>query len=63
MIWIGLAIVLVTFWLIYKNYEARLVLTLSGVLMALIGEAALGSPTTVGAAVDAFIKQLVNGFP
>lgn len=61
MIWIGLAIVLVTFWLIYKNYEARLVLTLSGVLMALIGEAALGSPTTVGAAVDAFIKQLVNG--
>lgn len=37
MIWIGLAIVLATFWLIYKNYEARLVLTLSGVLMALIG--------------------------
>lgn len=34
MIWIGLAIVLATFWLIYKNYEARLVLTLSGVLMA-----------------------------
>lgn len=61
MIWIGLAIVLVTFWLIYKNYEARLVLTLSGVLMALIGQVALGSPTTVGAAVDAFVKQLVNG--
>ena len=61
MIWIGLAIVLATFWLIYKNYEARLVLTLSGVLMALIGQVALGSPTTVGAAVDAFVKQLVNG--
>lgn len=42
MIWIGLAIVLATFWLIYKNYEARLVLTLSGVLMALIGQVALG---------------------
>ena len=25
MIWIGLAIVVVTFYLIYKNYEARLV--------------------------------------
>lgn len=61
MIRIGLAIVLATFWLIYKNYEARLVLTLSGVLMALIGQVALGSPTTVGAAVDAFVKQLVNG--
>lgn len=29
MIWIGLAIVVVTFYLIYKNYEARLVLALS----------------------------------
>lgn len=57
MIWIGLAIVLATFWLIYKNYEARLVLTLSGVLMALIGQVVLGSPTTVGAAVDAFVKR------
>lgn len=33
MIWIGLAIVIVTFWLIYKNYEARLVLCLSGIVM------------------------------
>ena len=24
MLWVGLAIVIVTFWLIYKNYEARL---------------------------------------
>ena len=29
MIWIGLAIVVVTFYLIYKNYEARLVLASS----------------------------------
>ena len=32
MIWIGLAIVVVTFYLIYKNYEARLVLALSGLV-------------------------------
>lgn len=37
MIWIGLAIVVVTFYLIYKNYEARLVLALSGLVMAFIG--------------------------
>ena len=37
MIWIGLAIVILTFYLIYKNYEARLVLALSGILMAGIG--------------------------
>ncbi|MCD8340479.1 MAG: C4-dicarboxylate transporter DcuC [Burkholderiales bacterium] len=61
MIWIGLAIVLVTFWLIYKNYEARLVLTLSGIVMALIGEFVVHSSTTVEVAVDAFIKQFVNG--
>lgn len=61
MIWIGLAIVLLTFWLIYKNYEARLVLSLAGVVMALLGQIVLDSPTTVGAAVNAFVKQLVNG--
>lgn len=61
MIWIGLAIVLVTFWLIYKNYEARLVLVLSGLLMATLGQFICSSPTTISAAVDAFIKQLVNG--
>ncbi len=61
MIWIGLAIVLLTFWLIYKNYEARLVLSLAGVVMALLGQVVLDSPTTVGAAVNAFVKQLVNG--
>lgn len=61
MIWIGLAIVIVTFWLIYKNYEARLVLCLSGIVMALIGQYVCGSNVTLSAAVDAFIKQLVNG--
>ena len=30
MIWIGLAIVILTFYLIYKNYEARLVLAHHG---------------------------------
>lgn len=60
MIWIGLAIVIITFWLIYKNYEARLVLCLSGVIMAIIGQFA-GSATGLAGAVDAFVKQLVNG--
>ena len=60
MLWVGLAIVLVTFWLIYKNYEARLVLALSGLVMALLGQYLCGG-MTVSAAVQAFIKQLVNG--
>ncbi len=60
MLWIGLAIVIVTFWLIYKNYEARLVLALSGLVMALLGQYLCGG-LTVSAAVQAFIKQLVNG--
>ena len=61
MIWIGLAIVILTFYLIYKNYEARLVLALSGILMAGIGWLAAGSNVTISTAVDAFVKQLVNG--
>ena len=60
MLWVGLAIVIVTFWLIYKNYEARLVLALSGIVMALLGQYLCGG-MTVSAAVQAFIKQLVNG--
>ena len=36
MLWIGIAIVIGTFWLIYKNYEARLVLFLSGILMTVV---------------------------
>lgn len=61
MIWIGLAIVVVTFYLIYKNYEARLVLALSGLVMAFIGQVVVGTNGGVFAAVDAFVKQLVNG--
>ena len=61
MIWIGLAIVILTFYFIYKNYESRLTLALSGILMSLIGWLAVDSPVTVGTAVNAFIKQLVNG--
>ena len=61
MIWIGLAIVVVTFYLIYKNYEARLVLALSGLGMAFIGQVVVGTNGGVSAAVDAFVKQLVNG--
>ena len=63
MIWIGLAIVVVTFYLIYKNYEARLVLALSGLVMAFIGQVVVGTNGGVSAAVDAFVKQLVNGVP
>ena len=61
MIWIGLAIVVVTFYLIYKNYEARLVLALTGLVMAFIGQVVVGTNGGVSAAVDAFVKQLVNG--
>lgn len=61
MIWIGLAIVVVTFYLIYKNYEARLVLAFSGLVMTFIGQVVVGTNGGVSAAVDAFVKQLVNG--
>lgn len=61
MIWIGIAVVLGTFWLIYKNYEARLVLFLSGMLMTAIGVFFAGSQIGFPAAVDAFVKQFVNG--
>lgn len=61
MIWIGLTIVVITFYLIYKNYEARLVLALSGLVMAFIGQVVVGTNGGISAAVDAFVKQLVNG--
>lgn len=61
MIWIGIAVVLGTFWLIYKNYEARLVLFLSGMLMTLIGISFGGSTIGFPQAIDAFVKQFVNG--
>ncbi len=54
MFWLGVVIVIATFWLIFKNYEARIVLTLAGALMALIGG-------DLGGSVNAFVKQLVNG--
>lgn len=47
--------------MIYKNYEARLVLALSGLVMAFIGQVVVGTNGGVSAAVDAFVKQLVNG--
>lgn len=61
MIWIGLGIVLITFWLIYKNYESRLVLALSGIAMTVIGQYVCGSSTTLPVAIQAFTKTLVNG--
>lgn len=61
MIWIGIAVVLGTFWLIYKNYEARLVLFLSGMLMTLIGISFGGSTIGFPQAIEAFVKQFVNG--
>ncbi len=56
MLWIvaGLTIVAATFWLIIKNYETRLVLALSGALMAILGGNLMG-------AVNEFVKQFVNG--
>lgn len=53
MIWIGLIIVIVTLYAIIKNYEARVVLIVSGFLMAVIG----GQPM---AAYTAFIKEFTN---
>lgn len=60
MFWLGIAIVIFTFWLIYKNYEARLVLFLSGVAMTLVGTFIGGSAVGLPAAIDAFVKQFVN---
>ena len=53
MLWVGIVIVILTFALIIRNYETRMVLFLSGALMALLG----GDVVT---AVDAFVKQLTN---
>ena len=56
MIWIGLAIVGVTFYLIYKNYEARLVLALSGLVMAVISS--IHDKTAL-----LFVKFVICSFP
>ncbi len=54
MIWIALAIVVLTFALIIKKYETRLVLSLSGLAMALLGG-------NVGYAVTEFVKTMTGG--
>lgn len=54
MVWIGGLIVVLTFVAIIKRYETRLVLFLSGLLMAILSGKALG-------AIDAFTKAMVNG--
>lgn len=60
MIWISFAVVIGTFWLIYKNYEARLVLFLSGILMTALGVFIGGSEVGFQQAINAFVKQFVN---
>lgn len=53
MIIAGVILVFLTFYAIVKNYETRVVLIVSGLLMAFIGG-------DIGAALDAFAKGLVN---
>ncbi|MDR3561869.1 MAG: C4-dicarboxylate transporter DcuC [Negativicutes bacterium] len=54
MIFVGLLIVLATIYLLIKQYETRMVLFISGVLMAVLG----GNPL---AAFDAFAKNMTTG--
>lgn len=53
MVWMGIAIVVVTFYFIIKNYETRLVLIISGAIMASIGGDLVSS-------VNSFIKEFTN---
>lgn len=53
MVWIGIAIVFATFYFIIKNYETRLVLIISGVIMAALGGNIVSS-------VNAFVKEFTN---
>ena len=53
MVWVGGLIVLLTFYAIIKRYETRLVLFVSGLLMALLS----GKPL---AAIDAFSAAMIN---
>ncbi|MDD4600708.1 putative cryptic C4-dicarboxylate transporter DcuD [bioreactor metagenome] len=53
MIWLGGLIVVLTFVAIIKRYETRMVLFLAGVAMAALSGNA-------GAAIDAFVKAMVN---
>ncbi|MBO7173094.1 MAG: C4-dicarboxylate transporter DcuC [Burkholderiaceae bacterium] len=59
MLWLGIAIILVTFWMLYKNYEARLVLVVSGIVMAVLAQFA-GTSVSLTSVVNAFINQLIN---
>ena len=61
MVWVGAAIVIATFWLIYKNYEPRLVLFLSGLVMLILGQYIVGSKIDITTGMTAFVKTLVNG--
>lgn len=54
MIFVGFAIVLATIYLLIKQYETRMVLFISGVVMAVLG----GHPL---AAFDAFAKNMTTG--
>ena len=53
LIWLSLAIVVLTFALIIKKYETRLVLSISGLAMALLGG-------NVGFAVTEFVKTMTG---
>lgn len=53
MIWLGIVIIIATFYAIIKKYETRLVLVISGLAMALLSGQAFG-------AIDAFGKAMVN---
>ena len=54
MIWVGLAIVIATFYAIIKNYETRLVLFVSGAVMAILGGGLVG-------AFESFVKTMIEG--
>lgn len=53
MVWVGAVIVILTIVAIVKRYEVRMVLFLSGLIMAILSGKAIG-------AIDAFSKAMVN---
>lgn len=53
MLWIGLIIILITVYCLMKQYETRLVLFISGVVMAIISG-------NIMVAFDAFSKSMKN---
>ena len=57
MVWIGALIVILTFVAIVRQYETRMVLFVSGLVMCLVG---LGGLKGFETAVDAFTKTMVN---